>query len=81
MRRRSEAETRVVWTDSLFDAGQTDSGAEARDLAMFAIRVARKTAPAAVPDQEMAQQSPIWLRDQLHQDTLNFFRRFFTCQT
>ena len=47
---------------------------------MGAIRFARETATTSVPDQQVTKQRPLFLRHQLHQVLLNFFRCPMFCE-
>ena len=49
----------------------TDLRAKFLDFAIFTIRLAREAAAAAMPDEPMTEQRPIFLRDELHQLLFN----------
>ena len=58
------------------------AGTQLKNLAPAAIRLARKTAAAAVPEyQPVAPVCPMLARHQLHQIELNFFRVFVFRET
>src|SRR5262245_3924003 len=59
----------------------SETRANGLDFAMRAVRLARKTTPAAMPDEPVAEQSPLLARHQVHQVLLDFFRRLLPCQT
>jgi hypothetical protein len=60
-----------------FDA---DSRTPFQHFAIGAIGLARKTPSSSVPDKPVAEQQPVFLRQQFHQRKFDFFRRQFRDQ-
>ena len=52
------------------------AGAEPKNLTLTAIRLARETPSASVPNEPMTPVRPMLARDQFHQVLLNFLRVF-----
>jgi hypothetical protein len=57
------------------------AGTQVKNPAPAAIRFARVTAAAAVPDEPVTPVRPMLARDELHQIDLDLFRIFVLCQT
>ena len=54
------------------------AGAKVSDFALFAVRSAGAAAAAAMPDEPMTEECPLFLRDELDQVLLYLFRRFLS---
>ncbi len=61
--------------------GDTDAGAQGLDFAVGAIRGSGVAATAAMPDEPMAEDCPLWLWNEAYQLLLDSLGRCFLCQT